>query len=45
MGLDKRVILGSIRISLGSSTSDDEVDEAAARMLSICSDLERTILP
>jgi len=45
MGLDKRVILGSIRISLGSSTSDDEVDEAAARMLSICSDLERSILP
>ena len=41
MGLDKEVVEGSIRISLGATTTGPEIDEAADRFVSLISTLRR----
>ena len=39
MGLEDRIIFGSLRFSLGAGTTEDDVDQAAGRILSIANDL------
>ena len=39
MGLDKRVIGGAIRLSLGVANNDAEIEEAGRRILSVCKQL------
>jgi cysteine desulfurase len=41
MGLDRAQIEGSLRFSLGATTTTDEVDDAARRILRCCNDLRR----
>jgi cysteine desulfurase len=39
MGCQNDVLAGSVRFSLGAATTTDEIDEAAARILSVCAKL------
>ncbi len=41
MGLPEEQISASVRFSLGATTTADEIDEAARRILNVCSNLRR----
>ncbi len=41
MGLEKALVDGSIRLSLGATTTAPEIDEAASRILRVCQHLRR----
>jgi cysteine desulfurase len=41
MGLDKEVVEGSIRISLGVATTEREINEAASRFIALIGNLRR----
>jgi len=45
MGCSKAIVEGSLRFSLSCSTTPDEVDEAADRILRVCSNLRVGSLP
>jgi cysteine desulfurase len=42
MGCDKQTVDGSLRFSLGATTTRDEIDEAVRRILSVCDRLARS---
>lgn len=44
MGLADEVLASALRFSLGDTTTPAEIDEAAARILQVCNDLERSKL-
>ena len=41
MGCDKETVAGSLRFSLGATTTADEIDEAVRRILAVCDRLTR----
>jgi cysteine desulfurase len=40
MGLPNAIVASSLRFSLGATTTESEIDEAVARILRVCEELE-----